>query len=138
VKDLLAGEEGALTAKIREAVALVDRAPTVADSAAHTSQKVAEGAEAAVLSIQNASSMVTTTALQLSEMTTTYKDAVKRAIAPPHPTPATITAAATLDVRVRTREGVKQRKILVDAAAAGAKILGDLDSNTQNYQLYLS
>jgi hypothetical protein len=128
VTKLLAEEKDAVTAKIREVTTLVDRAATIADSAAQASQKIAKDAEAAVLSIQNASSTVTTTASQLSETTTTYKDAVKRATAPPHPTPATITTAATLDVRVRAREGVKQRQILIDAATAGAKILGDLDN----------
>jgi hypothetical protein len=128
IKAQLAIEGDALTAGMKEAAALVDKATAVAELAARTSQRVTEAAEVALISIQNASTTVTTSATQLSETTTTYSDAVKRAAAHTQPTPVAITAIPALDVRVRAREGVKQRQILVDAADAGAQILGELDN----------
>ena len=67
-------------------------------------------------------------ASQLNETTTTYRDAVKRALAPPQPIPPAMVTTATLDVRVHAREGVKKRQVLVNATEPGAQILGDLDN----------
>ena len=65
---------------------------------------------------------------QLNETTTTYRGAMKRALAPPQPIPPAMVTTTTLDIRVRTREGVKQRQVLVNATELGAQILGDLDN----------
>jgi hypothetical protein len=128
VKAQLEGESSMLAAKIRDAETAISNTRAEMEAAARTARKVTEDAMAAVLSIQAATTTVTATASQLSETTTTYRDAVAKAAALPQNTPTAITAAPTLNARVRAREGVKQRQILVDAANAGTQILAEMDN----------
>ncbi|KAF8508953.1 hypothetical protein JB92DRAFT_3120373 [Gautieria morchelliformis] len=174
VREGLAAEGNALSAKILEATALIDKATAAAETAARLSHQVTEDAAAAVqtveimdyvsmhnvphrlshpinssyvtvstcvcnrvgkllpytrdpllaITIQSASNTVASSATQLNETSTTYRDAVlKAATATQHMPPG----AATLDARVRAREGIKQRQVLVDAANAGEHVLADLD-----------
>jgi ribosomal protein S26 len=124
IREGLAAEGNALSAKILEATALIDKATTAAETAARLSHQVPKDAAAAVQTIQTVSPTVSTSATQLSETSTKYRDAVMKASATAQHTP---TGTATLDVRVRAREGVKQRQVLVDAANMGERILPDLN-----------
>ena len=66
--------------------------------------------------------------MQLSETTTTYRDATTREMTLLQPTPTYITTPSILNERVCAREGSKQHQILVDAANTGTQILQGLDN----------
>ena len=106
VREQLAEEGEMLAVRMKEAADLIDKAATTAaETATRTSQRVMEEAGAALQSIQKATLTVTITAMQLSETTTMYRDAVKRATAQPQLIPASAATTSTLNVRVRAREG---------------------------------
>ena len=63
-----------------------------------------------------------------NETSTTYRDVIMKASTTAQQTSASVTSTTTLDARVRVREGIKQRQVLVDAANMGDCILADLDN----------
>lgn len=128
VRDRLAADDNALTTRMNEAATLTDKATAAVESAARMFQKVTEDTTAAILEIQNAMTAVTSSVTQLSETTNTYRDVVMRAAMRTQHIPTSVTTAPTLTARVRTREGIKQCQILVDAASTGAQILIELDN----------
>ena len=77
--------------------------------------------QAAVAEIKAASTVLTESSTQMAATATSYQDALTSK--GPMPTPNPVVVAATLDVRVRARAGVKSRKILIDAHSCGECIL---------------
>ena len=77
--------------------------------------------QATVAEIKAASMVLTESSTQMAATATSYRDALTSK--GPTPTPNPIVAAAMLDVRVRAREGVKSRQILIDAHSRGKCIL---------------
>ena len=75
--------------------------------------KVAEAVkavtQAAISEVKAASTMLTESSTQIAATTTSYRDALTKTTANP------VAVAASMDARVRAREGVKARQILVDA-----------------------
>jgi hypothetical protein len=121
-------ENDAITSRITEATTLLAKAMTAVETATLTSQKVTKLTTAAMLTLQNATTTVNTTTTQLNETTTTYKDAVLKATTQPQTTPLSVSTALTLNARIRAREGIKLRQILVDATNPGTQILAEVDN----------
>jgi hypothetical protein len=127
VKEGITAERMALADEIQEATTLLSKAATIAEEAARLSHRVVEDTAAVVTAIQAASTTVATSATQINETTTTYRDAVLKASTMPQQAQAPAGASA-LDVRVRARQGIKQRQVLVDAANMGDRVLAELDN----------
>ena len=77
--------------------------------------------QATIAEIKAASMVLTESSMQMAATATSYWDALTSKV--PTPTPNLIAVAAMLDVRVREREGVKSRQILIDARSRGECIL---------------
>ena len=75
--------------------------------------------QAAVTEIKSASSALAESSTQMAATATSYWDALTSK----GPSPNPIAAAATLDMRVRVREGVKLQQILINARSHGDCIL---------------
>ena len=75
--------------------------------------------QAAVAEIKSASSALAESSTQMAATATSYRDVLTSKGSSLNP----IAAVATLDVRVRAREGVKLRQILIDACSRGDCIL---------------
>ena len=75
--------------------------------------------QATVVEIKSALSMLAESSMQMAATATSYRDALTSEGSLPNP----IAMAATLDVRVRAREGVKSWQILIDARSRGDCIL---------------
>ena len=75
--------------------------------------------QATVAEIKSALSTLAESSTQMTATATSYRDALTSKGSLPNP----IVAAATLDVRVRAREGVKLQQILIDAHSHGDCIL---------------
>ncbi|KAF8518177.1 hypothetical protein JB92DRAFT_3113124 [Gautieria morchelliformis] len=108
VKESLAAEGNALSIKVAEATEMLDKATAAADATAKLSRQIAEDAATAI-----------------NETSTSYRDAMVKVADITQRAPA---SAPTLDARVRAREGIKQRQVLVDAAALGERILAEMDN----------
>ena len=68
--------------------------------------------QSAIDEVKTASSALTATSMQFQATATSYRDILASKGLPTNPAAA---AATTMDVRVRVREGVKARQILIDA-----------------------
>jgi hypothetical protein len=107
VKESLAADRVGMVTQLEEAAALVSKASTIAETAAALSLQVTKEAAATILQIQNASTNMTMTVTQLSETTTTYRDALKRATTETQQATPGATTVHSLDARIRAREGIK-------------------------------
>jgi hypothetical protein len=87
VKESLAAEGNALSAKIIRATMLIDKATLAAKTTTRLSSQVAEDAAAVVQTIQAVSSTVASSATQLNETSTTYRDAIFVKSRSPSPVP---------------------------------------------------
>src|SRR6266481_1130985 len=72
--------------------------------------------QAAIAEIKAASLAITELSTQIAATTSTYPDALKSSTANP------VASAAMLDARVRAREGIRVRQVLVDALATGQQL----------------
>ena len=98
----------------------------VEDAVARASEKAADALKELVhkmaTELKAASTDMASSATQIAASITLYRDALKSA-------PHQAVGASPMDTRVRAREGVKARQILVDAGAPGRELLADI-SNT--------
>ena len=67
--------------------------------------------QVAVAKVKSALSALTESSMQIAATTVSYRDTLKSTMASP------ATGVTTLDARVRAREGVKARQVLIDASA---------------------
>ena len=67
--------------------------------------------QAAITEVNSASSVLMESSMQIAATTVSYHDVLKNTAASP------AAGAATLDARVRAREGVKARQVLIDVSA---------------------
>ena len=88
------------------------------------SDAVKAATQAAVAEIKSASTVLTESSTQIAATATSYRDILKSTTANPPP------PAPSLDARVRAREGIKARQLLVDTLTPGQK-LHQSASNTQ-------
>ena len=72
-----------------------------------------EVVDSAAAELKTTSTAMAELATQLTAMTTSYRDVLRSS--PLNP----VVGTATLDIRVRVREGIKMRQMLIDAARAG-------------------
>src|SRR6266481_1637942 len=81
------------------------------------SDSITEAMKAALEEIKVASAALTVSSAQIKATATSYSDALKSAQASP------ATSKDTLDARVRAREGIKSRQLLVDVISLGQDML---------------
>ena len=79
IKESLAAEGNVLSAKIIEAMMLIDKATAAVETAAKVSSQIAEDAAEVIQKIQTASNTVTSLATQLNKTSTTYRDVILKA-----------------------------------------------------------
>ena len=75
--------------------------------------------QTAIAEVKTGSSMLTETSTRFTATATSYRDA----LASKGPLPNPVTAATTMDMRARAREGIKLHQILIDARDHGEGIL---------------
>ena len=92
--------------------------------------------QAAVVEIKSASSALAESSMQMAATATSYRDALTSK----GPSLNPIMVAATLDMRVRAREGVKLQQILIDTHSCGDCVLWGISAtglvNTANVTLH--
>ncbi len=96
----------------------------VEGAAKKASDSITEATKAALEEIKAASAALTVSSAQIKATATSYSDALKSAQASP------ATSKDTLDARVRAREGIKSRQLLVDVISPGQDTLAGA-SNTE-------
>jgi len=97
---------------------------TALESAAKkAADSLTAAAETTVAELQAASTAMTTSTTQMSATATSYRDALQ------HPVSNPAVGATTLDARIRAREGIKTRQILIDTWTPGVGLLPGI-SNT--------